>query len=107
MSTTIHRDTRVSEHSTPVARSSPQDGDVVVTREAQSRVHYTVRRLPGIVQFSAAVRDEAVRLARGFCQTHGVDVWYCEAGTYRLLEAHRPRTSPDAAKQAGTPRGRR
>jgi hypothetical protein len=69
----------------------PRDGDVVVTREAQSRVHYTVRQLPGIVQFSAAVRDEALRLARGFGQKHAVDVWYNEAGTYRLLEVYRAR----------------
>ena len=89
--------TRVSEPSIPVDRSSPQDGDVLVTREAQSRVHYTVRQLPGMVQFSAAVREEAVRLGRGFAQKHTVDVWYCEAGTYRLLEAYRPPGSPQAA----------
>lgn len=73
-------------------RSFPQDGDVVVAREAQSRVHYTVRQLPGIVQFSAAVREEAVRLARGFGQKFNVDVWYRDGGTYRLLEAHRPQS---------------
>jgi hypothetical protein len=84
----------VSEPSSPAERSSPQDGDVVITREAHSRVHYTVRQLPGIVQFSAAVRDEAVRLARTFGQRHRIDVWYSEDGTYRLLEAYRPRTSP-------------
>jgi hypothetical protein len=69
----------------------------VVTREAHSRVHYTVRQLPGLVQFSAGVRDEAVRLARSFGQKHGIDVWYSENGTYRLLEAYRPRTSPRAS----------
>jgi hypothetical protein len=74
-------------------RSSPQDGDVVVTREAHSRVHYTVRQLPGLVGFSAAVREEAVRLARSFAQEHRVDIWYREDGTYRLLEAYRHRTS--------------
>jgi hypothetical protein len=84
--------TRVTEPSPPRLRSSPQDGDVVVTREAESRVHYTVRQLPGTAQFSAAVRDEAVRLARGFGQKHEVDVWYSEAGAYRLLEACRRRT---------------
>jgi hypothetical protein len=79
----------------------------VVTREAHSRVHYTVRQLPGIVQFSTAVRDEAVRLARSFGQKHGIDVWYSDNGTYRLLEAYRPRTSPRASvRQAvsGSPR---
>jgi hypothetical protein len=82
-------------------RSSPQDGDVVVTREAHSRVHYTVRQLPGIVQFSAAARDDAVRLARSFGQKHGVDTWYSENGTYRLLEAYRARTSPRTAVRHG------
>jgi hypothetical protein len=84
----------VSEPSAPPERSSPQDGDVVVTREAHSRVHYTVRQVPGLVQYSAAVRDEAMRLARSFGQKHGIDVWYSEDGTYRLLEAYRPRTAP-------------
>jgi hypothetical protein len=74
-----------------VNRASPQDGDVVVTRDARSRVHYTVRQFPGVVQFSAKVRDGAVRLARGFGQKYAVDVWYSEAGTYRLLEVYRPR----------------
>jgi hypothetical protein len=77
-------------------RSTPQNGDVVVTREAHSKVHYTVRQLPGVVQFSAVVRDEAVRLARGFGKKYAVDVWYSEAGTYRLLEACRLPTSPRA-----------
>jgi hypothetical protein len=73
-----------------------------VTREAHSQVHYTVRQLPGIVQFSASVRDEAVQLARSFGQQHRIDVWYCEGGTYRLLEAYRPRTSSprDSVRQA-------
>jgi hypothetical protein len=83
----------VSERSTPSERSSPKDGDVVVARESHSRVHYTVRQLPGIVQFSAAVRDEAVKLARSFGRRYAVDVWYSDAGTHRLLEAYRPRTA--------------
>jgi hypothetical protein len=60
-------------------------------------VHYTVRQVPGIAQFSATGRDEALRLARAFGQRHAVDVWYSQAGTYRLLEAYRPRTSPQRA----------
>ena len=76
-----------------VEHSLPQDGDVVVTREAQSRVHYTVHQQPGMIQFSSAVREEAMRLARTFAQKYAVDVWYSDAGTYRLLEAYRPRAS--------------
>jgi hypothetical protein len=87
----FHRDRRVSEPSTPPERY-PRDGDVVVARESHSRVHYTLRQLPGIVQFTAAGRDEAVRLARAFGQRYAVNVWYSEAGTCRLLEAYRPRT---------------
>jgi hypothetical protein len=82
----------VSKPPLPLDQSAPQDGDVLVTREAHSPVRYTVRQLPGSVQFSAAVRDDAVRLARGFGQKHAVDVWYSESGAYRLLEAYRPRT---------------
>ena len=85
--------TLVSEPSQVPKRPCPQDGDVVVTREAHSPVHYTVRQLPGLVQFSAAVRDQAVRLARSFAQRYRIDVWYGEDGTYRLLEAYRPRAS--------------
>ena len=89
MSAIVDHDTCVSTSPSPDG-SSPQDGDVVVTREVESRVHYTVRQLPGIVQFSAGVRDAAVRLARSFAQQYAVDMWYSEAGRYRLLGAYRP-----------------
>lgn len=92
----VDRDRHEDQPSTPTERLSPQDGDVVVTREAHSRVHYTVRQLPGIVQFSAAVREQAELLARGFGQKFKVDVWYRDGGTYRQLEAHRPQTSTRA-----------
>jgi hypothetical protein len=90
---TVRRDIRVSESSPPLEPTSPQNGDIVVAREAQSRVHYTVRQLPGIVQFSTAVRDDAVALARGFGRHCAVDVWYKEPGGCRLIEAFRPRPS--------------
>lgn len=64
-----------------------------MARESHSEVHYTVRQLPGIVQYSVGARDEAVRLARSFGQRFDVDVWYREAGMYRLLEVYRPRTA--------------
>jgi hypothetical protein len=89
--------TRVSEPSTPRDRLSPRDGDVVITREIHSRIHYTVRQLPGAVQFSAPLRNEAERLARSFGKKHAVDVWYSDAATYRLLETYRTRTSPHTA----------
>jgi hypothetical protein len=89
MDEVAHRDTRGSDRSTCVRAVSPRDGDVVVTRESQSRVHYTVRQLPGIVQFSIGMHDDAVRLARGFGRRYRVDVWLSDARTYRLIEAHR------------------
>lgn len=83
----------MSDSPSPASVSAPRDGDLVVTRESPSTVHYTVRQYPGKVQFSASPRDEAVRLARSFAATHAVDVWYSEEGTHRLLEAYRPRTA--------------
>ena len=79
-------------------RLSPQDGDVVVTRYAQSRACYTVRQLPGMVQFSTTVGEEAVRLATSFAKKHAVTAWYSDGGgTYRRLEAGKPSSSTDAA----------
>ena len=84
----------------PIAKlaltQEPREGDVVVTRESLPSIHYTIRQLPGIVQFSAVGRDEAVRLSKGFAQKHAVDVWYSDHGTCRLLEVYRPRTASHA-----------
>jgi hypothetical protein len=90
MKATVHKHKGVSGAS--LQPSAPQQGDVVVAREKQSREHYTVRQLPGSVQFSAGAREDAVRLALGFGQKYAVDVWYSESGTYLLLAAHRPQT---------------
>ena len=85
---TATRPQRVGE-SPPTSRPLPRDGDVVVRREALSAMTYTVRQVPGDVQFHSSVRDEAVRLARDVARKATVDVWYSDFGTYRLLEAHR------------------
>jgi hypothetical protein len=69
---------------------------VLVTRETHSYAHYTVRQLPGLVQFSAARCEDAQRLALAFGEQHAVDVWYGEAGVYRLLQTHRPGTQLEA-----------
>ena len=79
----------VSEPLHPDVRTLPREGDVVVTRESGAAVKYAVRQLPGVVQFHASVRDEAMQLARSFAQRAAVDLWYSEDGTYRLLEAYR------------------
>jgi hypothetical protein len=68
---------------------SPSDGDVIVTRESSSGVCYTVRQIPGIVQYSVAQWEDAIRLARSFARNHAVDLWYRENGAESLLEAYR------------------
>jgi len=83
-------------------RSSPQDGDVVVTRHAHAGVHYTVRQLPGIVQFSTTVGEEAVRLAIGFAEKHTVNIWCTDGGgTYRRLGARKRSSSTGAPVRQG------
>jgi hypothetical protein len=72
----------------------------VVAREPALGIGFTVRQHPGSVQLGASARDEAVRLARGFAQAFSVDVWYVERGTYRLLEAYRPRPARPARSHA-------
>jgi hypothetical protein len=96
MSTAVGRDTRASEPLPALEPASPQNGDVVVAREVGPRVHYTVRQIPGIVQFSSGTRDAALELARKFARRYKVDVWHSERGKYRRLEAYRPRTSTGA-----------
>lgn len=73
-----------------MARTGAQDGDILVTRESRPAVRYAVRQLPGVVQFTASGREEAVKLARGFAINNAVDVWYREAGREYLLGAYRP-----------------
>jgi hypothetical protein len=74
----------------PVSGSPvPQDGDLVVARASKSAVRFTVRQVPGDVQFSSPVRDEAVRLAAGFAKKNAVDLWYSDDAGLRLLETHR------------------
>ena len=79
----------VSEPLHPDVRTLPREGDVVVTRESGAAATYTVRQLPGVVQFHVSARDEAMQLARSFAQRAVVDLWYSENGAYRLLEAYR------------------
>lgn len=76
----------------PIASSPgwPRDGDVIVSRESAGGGKYTVRQVPGNVQFHASAKDEAIRLARGFAIRAAVDLWYADDGPQRLLlEAYR------------------
>lgn len=79
---------RMSEPLAPTV-CLPLDGDVVVSRKSRPAVLYTVRQFPGVVQFSASSREEAVRIARGFAQRYVINLWYWADGTYRLLEMYR------------------
>lgn len=76
----------------------PKHGDVVVARMPSDSAGFTVRQLPGEIQFYAPTLDEAVHLARGFARKHGLDLWYGDADTYRLLESYRwPHVHADGA----------
>lgn len=94
MASASSRAARVSGPS-PIATDAgrPQDGDVIVSRGSGSELKYTVRQVPGVVQFHTSVRDDAIRLARSFAQKATVDLWYSDDGTHRLLEAHRRKGS--------------
>jgi hypothetical protein len=71
-------------------RLQAQDGDVLITRETNSGGNYSVRQLPGRAQFTAATRDEAIRLARDFAVNQSVNLWSRDGDGYELLEHHRP-----------------
>jgi hypothetical protein len=73
----------------PTDRGQPRDGDVIVRRESRPGGKFSVRQVPGDVQFHASVRDEAIRLARGFAVKAAVDLWYADDGSHRFLEAYR------------------
>jgi hypothetical protein len=88
MDTAVVRKPRVTESLNPI-QSLPRDGDVVVTRGSTPAVTYTVRQVPGVVQFHASARDEVMQLARGFARRSAVDLWSSEDGTHRLLESYR------------------
>ena len=75
----------------PIASNAarPRDGDVIVSRESGAGGKYTVRQVPGNAQLHSSVRDEAIRLARGFAMKAAVDLWYIDDGSQRFLEAYR------------------
>ena len=79
---------------TVIRRSSPHDRDVVVMREPDSPVRYSIRQLAADARVSTSSREQAVGLARMFAELHGVDVWYGEDDAFRLLEVYRLR--PDS-----------
>jgi hypothetical protein len=83
------------------AAPAPQDGDFIVTRETKSIVRYSVRQLPGDVQFSASFPEEAVRIARVLARKQGVNLWYSENGSARLLQTYRGQSAEGAPDAKG------
>jgi hypothetical protein len=73
---------------TAATPSRPADSDVVVSRLSASSGH-TVGQYPGDPQFTAASREEAIRLANSFARRHGLDVWFREGRTYLRIETFR------------------
>jgi hypothetical protein len=88
-------------------RSEPREGDVVVESRSTPKVTFTIRQLPGTAQIYTPTEAKAIEVARRFAAVHGLDVWSCEKGVYRLLEAFRE--DPEAGRAAGatTTRSRR
>jgi hypothetical protein len=89
MTSRSSRAARVSEPSRIADAARPRDGDVIVGRESGAGGKYTVRQVPGDVQLHSSVRDEVIRLARGFAIKAAVDLWYIDDGPQTLLKAYR------------------
>jgi hypothetical protein len=64
----------------------PRTGDVIVNHESHLRIHYSIRQVPGPVQMGVRQFEQAIRLAESFAECHHVFAWYCDHGTYRLLD---------------------
>jgi hypothetical protein len=82
----------------------PQDGDLVVIRMSGADGPFSLQQVPGTAQLRASTRKAAVQLARGFAQSHAVDLWCTDRDTYRLLECYRPRKASAGPEQKGGPR---
>lgn len=87
----------------PVLTPRPRHGDVVITHDHRSPACFAVRQIPGVAQLSASTREDALRVARAFARKHGLDLWFSEEGTYRLLEAYRIRTLSGESRVSDAP----
>lgn len=79
----------VSSPAAPAAGTAPRHGDVIVARDPDPTVGFSVRLHPGAVQFTTTAREDALRIARGFAAHQRVDLWFNEAGIHPL-ERYRP-----------------
>lgn len=69
--------------------AQPQDGDVVVTPDAETPGRFTVYQVPGTPSLRWDSRVKAVDMARGFARAHRVDVWFSGGATAERLHCHR------------------
>lgn len=72
----------------PVGAMEPQRGDIIVARDVVIDL-FTVSQFPGLPQFSASSRREAVDIAGAFASRHAVDLWYYDGRDYERLTRHR------------------
>ena len=68
---------------------TPLPGDVVVSLEPGGKSVYLVQQTPARAQLRMLSREQAWQIASRFAQSAGVNLWFREARTIRLLEAYR------------------
>ena len=73
------------------ARSTPEDGDIVIREEARGRrVVYVLHTAPGADQYLLRSREEAIAQAVIWAKRQQVRVWLTDEGyDFRLLEDFR------------------
>jgi hypothetical protein len=79
----------------------PQTGDVVIVRTSDPESPFSIQQVPGGAQFHARTRKDARKTARGFAQTHAIDLWYRDQQRCSVLERHRPPTVTARDDQKG------
>ncbi len=74
-----------------VARTTPEDGDIVVREEKrEGRLVYVLHTAPGADQYLLRSGEEAVAQAVTFAKREGVRAWLTDAGyDFVLLEDFR------------------
>ena len=83
-----------------VARSEPQEGDVVVERAVGRPIAFTVRLAPDRhAVLTLAKREPALNLGRRFAAAHKVNLWCGEDSGFRLLESFRARRRPTRRRE--------
>jgi hypothetical protein len=76
-----------------MARSIPEDGDIVVREEQrEGKVVYVLHTAPGADQYVLGSREDAVRQAAAFAKRQSVRAWLTEGDyDFVLLEDFRVR----------------